>query len=75
MDGQAPVDHLVFSDGLAAFSVYLERITGERSPFEGLSQMGALTAYGKRIGEFQVTVVGDVPRVTVDRVGRSVQRR
>ena len=75
VDGQAPVDHLVFSDGLAAFSVYLERITGERSPFEGLSQMGALAAYGKRIGEFQVTVVGDVPRVTVDRVGRSVQRR
>ena len=73
--GQTPVDHLVFSDGLAAFSVYVERVTGDRKPFEGLSQMGALTAYGKRLGEFQLTVVGDVPRVTVDRVGRSVQRR
>lgn len=73
--GQTPVDHLVYSDGLAAFSIYLEQLTGDRKPFEGLSQMGALTAYGKRLGEFQVTVVGDVPRATVDRVGRSVQRR
>lgn len=71
----APADHLVFSDGLAAFSVYLERLPPGGQPFEGLSQMGAMTAYGGRVGEFQVTVIGEVPRITVDRVGRSVQRR
>lgn len=70
-----PADHLVFTDGLAAFSVYLERLAPGGAPFEGLSQMGALSAYGGRVGEFQVTVIGEVPRVTVDRVGRSVQRR
>lgn len=71
----APADHLVFTDGLAAFSIYLERLRPEGAPFEGLSQMGALSAYGGRVGEFQVTVIGEVPRVTVDRVGRSVQRQ
>jgi sigma-E factor negative regulatory protein RseB len=71
----APVDHLVFTDGLAAFSVYLERLPPGGAPFEGLSQMGALTAFGGRIGEYQVTVIGEVPRATVDRVGRSVKRR
>jgi negative regulator of sigma E activity len=37
--------------------------------------MGAVNALGTRIGDYQVTVVGEVPRVTVEHIGRSVQRR
>jgi sigma-E factor negative regulatory protein RseB len=73
--GHQPTEHVVFTDGLAAFSVYLERVDAVKAPFEGLSQMGAITAFGMRLGEHQVTVIGEVPKATVDRVGRSVQRR
>ena len=73
--GHQPVQHLVFTDGLAAFSVYLEPVAPGKTPFEGLSQMGAMSAFGARLGDHHVTVIGEVPRTTVDRVGRSVQRK
>lgn len=67
------VEHLVFSDGLATVSVYIEP-RGE-SGLNGISSMGAVNALGLRHGEHQITVVGEVPRLTVERIGGSVQRR
>lgn len=67
------VEHLVFSDGLATVSVYIEPL-GE-SGLNGASSMGAVNALGLRQGEHQITVVGEVPKLTVERIGGSVQRR
>lgn len=67
------VEHLVFSDGLATVSVYIEP-QGE-SGLNGASSMGAVNALGLRQGKHQITVVGEVPRLTVERIGASVQRR
>ncbi len=71
----APVQHMVYSDGLASFSVYIERLTADKEPFVGISQMGAMSAFGKVSGEYQLTVVGEVPSNTVEQVGRAVQRK
>jgi sigma-E factor negative regulatory protein RseB len=70
-----PVEHLVFTDGLAAFSIYLERVDTERPPLEGASRVGAMTAYATHTADHQVTVLGEVPVATVERVARSVARR
>ena len=70
-----PVEHLVYSDGLASLSVFIERLDTAAERLEGRSRMGAINAYGSVIGSFQVTVVGEVPGVTVERVGKSVGRR
>lgn len=67
------VEHLVFSDGLATVSVYIEP-QGE-TDLSGASSMGAVNALGLRQGAHQITVVGEVPRLTVERIGGSVQRR
>lgn len=68
-----PVEHLVFSDGLATVSVYIEpRRAGSLS---GTTRMGAIHAVGTQVGDYQVTVVGEVPRQTVERIGKSVQRQ
>lgn len=67
------VEHLVFSDGLATVSVYIEP-QGE-SGLSGASSMGAVNALGLRQGGHQITVVGEVPRLTVERIGESVQRK
>ncbi len=71
----APVKHLLFSDGLASFSLYIERLTSETDHFQGPSRMGAMNAFGVIIEDYQITVVGEVPRVTVERVGRAVGQR
>jgi sigma-E factor negative regulatory protein RseB len=71
----APVEHMVFSDGLATVSVYIEPQRPGVQGLSGISSMGAVNALGTRIGDFQVTVVGEVPRVTVERIAQSVQRR
>ncbi|TDJ31922.1 MAG: transcriptional regulator [Gammaproteobacteria bacterium] len=69
---ESRVSHLVFSDGLASVSVYVEPAGEEESP-EGYSRIGGLSLYSVTDGEHQVTVVGEVPQVTVESMGRSVE--
>jgi sigma-E factor negative regulatory protein RseB len=69
-----PVDHLFYSDGLASLSIYIEKLESTSDRLDGVSSMGALNAFGKVIEEHQVTVVGEVPVVTVRSVGKSVRR-
>lgn len=73
---QAPVRHLVYSDGLASFSVFIEKMhSGGRKPMRGLTRMGAVHAFGKMMAGHQITVVGEVPEQTVLAVAGSVQAR
>jgi len=71
----APVQHMLFTDGLASVSLYIEGLAADKEQFEGFSQIGAMNAYGVVVDNYQVTVVGEVPKVTVDRVGAAVRRR
>jgi len=69
------VEHLVFTDGLATVSVYVEPESPGKEPLTGHSSMGAVNAHGSRSGDYRITVVGEVPRATVERIGTSMQRR
>jgi sigma-E factor negative regulatory protein RseB len=73
--GRMPVEHLVYTDGLASVSVFIEYLDAQGEHLEGLSRMGAVNAYGTMVAGFQVTAVGEVPGGTVERIGRSVARR
>lgn len=70
-----PVTHLVFSDGLAGISVFIEDKAGNPQAYVGLSSHGAIQVYCKVNGEKLVTVVGEVPPRTVMRVADSVSYR
>ncbi len=79
--GQQPVpssdttaEQLVYTDGLASISVFVEALAASDDMLEGLSAMGALNAYGRVVDGFQVTVVGEVPARTVEAVAGSVSR-
>ena len=72
--GGTPVKQMVFTDGLASLSVFIEPL-GDHEPLDGLSTMSALNAYGLILEEHQVTVVGEVPPATVEAVARSVARQ
>lgn len=67
-----PVDHMVFSDGLASVSVFIERLEDPTEIAVGLSRLGGVNTYARHLGEFQVTAVGEVPPATVQRMANSV---
>jgi len=68
----APMEHIVLSDGLAAVSVFIEKLNGAPG-FKGSRKMGAVRAYGSVIQEHQITVVGGVPEQTVRMIAESVR--
>jgi len=69
----AGVEHWVYSDGLASVSVYIEKSLQDSEAYDGVSHRGALNAYGTMVGGHYVTVVGEVPRQTVELIGKSVR--
>ena len=69
------VEHWVYSDGLASVSVYIEKSIKDNEPYSGVSYRGALNAYGTMVEGHYVTVVGEVPRQTVELIGKSVRLR
>ena len=68
-----PVEHLVYTDGLAAVSIFIEKQGKGVKPVKpGTSSMGAVHAYGTNIDDYQITAVGAVPARTVSLIGGSV---
>ncbi|WP_410003454.1 MucB/RseB C-terminal domain-containing protein [Marinobacter sp. F3R11] len=67
---------VAFSDGLAAFSVFVESAGRVNMP-TGASRVGATTIYMRNLHSenrvFRVTVVGEIPPVTARQVADSVQ--
>ncbi|RJF98396.1 MucB/RseB C-terminal domain-containing protein [Noviherbaspirillum saxi] len=68
---QREVSQMVFSDGLAAISVFIE--PGSHSRTEGSMQQGAMNIVGKRHGDFWLTIVGEVPSAAVRQVANSIE--
>ncbi len=59
-------EHWMLSDGLATVSVYLEPHTEASTGYlKGLSEHVPIHAYGRSLGAYHLTVVGEVPAATV----------
>jgi sigma-E factor negative regulatory protein RseB len=67
--------HLVYSDGLASVSVFIEKSQGDGTHLQGEASMGAMNAYGNMVGGYIVTVVGEVPAKTVQLMAKSMVRQ
>lgn len=73
-----PVEHMVFSDGLAVVSVFIEKLgeggddAADLTGIDGLTEIGAVHVFGRVIGDHQVTVVGEVPAQTVDLIAEGL---
>lgn len=65
-------NHLVFSDELVAVSVFIEPLAGMEKSVSGLSNQGSINVYTRPVADFQVTVLGEVPAVTVMHIANSV---
>ncbi len=60
----ALIEHFVFSDRLSSYSVYVE--PNAEDGLQGVTRMGAAHAAGRRVGDYQITAVGEVPAATVE---------
>ncbi len=70
-----PITQLVFSDGIASMSVFIEPMPKRsRNAAEATSEDGPLSVFARPAGEHLVTVLGEVPPATAQQVGRSVGR-
>lgn len=69
----AEMQHLVYSDGLASVSVFIERDKKSHHRLDGVSNMGALNTYGVRSGEYFITVMGEVPASVVMQIAQSTE--
>ena len=80
-----PASHLVYSDGLATVSVFVEapladpagaladQSTPAEPPMQGLSRVGSGFAFSTVVQGHQVTAVGEVPAQTVEFIAQSVK--
>lgn len=68
----AAVSHIVYSDGLAAISVFIEPVPVGFRPAQGLSHQGAINIYSRSVADHMVTVLGEAPTATVLQIGDSV---
>ena len=68
------LEHLVYTDGLASVSVYVEPASKAERPLRGAGQMGPINMFGTERQGFAVTAVGEVPSDTVRVIATSVRR-
>ena len=73
---QSSVTHLMYGDGLARFSVFIESVKGGSSS-DIRTQLGPTVAVSRRLttpqGDMMVTVVGEVPMGTAERIALSMR--
>lgn len=71
-DSSTPVQHLLFSDGVASISVYVGVTPPGINALERTWRKGAMTIVETANHERRVTVVGDIPSQTARRIAGSV---
>lgn len=75
-DSQVQVSSLMYDDGLARFSVFLEPLNGANAT-DTRTQLGPTAAVSRRLttpqGEMMVTVVGEIPIGTAERIALSMR--
>lgn len=70
--------HLVFSDGLAAISVFIEPLSPVKGKSEvkpALRHQGAVHVYTRYVAGHSVTVLGETPAETVMQLARTLEPR
>ena len=70
---QYPVEHLVYSDGLATVSVFIEDPKSKPEFAAGHSRVGSANTFTLNLNGRQVTAVGGVPRRTVETIATSLR--
>lgn len=66
---------VVYSDGLTGLSIFIEPVSEQRARHEGVAALGATQVVVRRIADYWITVVGEVPASTVRQFAAAVEFR
>jgi sigma-E factor negative regulatory protein RseB len=72
---KSPVNQLIFSDGIASVSLFIEPILKGSRPKMGHKVMGSTNICANVIDGYQVVVVGEVPKETVMQISKAISFR
>ncbi len=71
---QQHITHLVYSDGLATVSLFIEpHVPAGEPPQHGLAERGAMMLYTRPLDNHQVTALGEVPPATLMMMSDNLQ--
>jgi sigma-E factor negative regulatory protein RseB len=68
-----PVAHLVFTDGVASVSVFVEPRRSDSTALQGAARVGSSSTFSTVVDGHQVTAVGEVPPNTVQFIATQVK--
>ena len=68
-----PVDHFIYTDGLATISVYVEKLNHQQPINSETTNFGGVNTYSVSTNGYQITAVGEVPKTTVELIVNSVK--
>jgi sigma-E factor negative regulatory protein RseB len=66
-----PVEHILLSDGFSSVSVYIEANDGKLRA--GARKLGAISIDSVRLNDYMVTVMGEVPAMSVESIANGLQ--
>ena len=72
---KSPVNQLIFSDGIASVSLFIEPMLKGMRPKMGHKVMGSTNICANVIDGYQVVVVGEVPKETVMQISKAISFR
>lgn len=76
VSGTQEVIHWIYSDGLAAISVFISPLSGTADSNEsGIQAMGAINVMKRMIDGHRIVVMGDVPASAIRRFAEGIQVR
>ena len=69
---KSPVNQMIFSDGIASVSLFIEPIVKGQRPKMGHNLIGSTHICANVVEGYQVMVVGEVPLATVQQIAKAV---
>jgi sigma-E factor negative regulatory protein RseB len=66
---------MIFSDGLASVSVFIEPLAGRGREESGAFTMGAVNVYKRQVADYQLIAMGDVPAAALRRFAEGLEPR
>jgi len=75
LGGIPGVGHIVFSDGLAAVSVFIEPAGSGDVRTPGPAHQGIINVYTRQLGDHWITVLGETPAESVKLIANAVEYR
>jgi sigma-E factor negative regulatory protein RseB len=73
INGQSPIRQIILSDGMTSVSVFIAP-PGAPSMLDSIGiSTGAMNIYATEVAQHQVTLVGEVPALTLQRISENLQ--